>query len=57
MEVIRSLWINVDSVISATLSFAGEAKVTFKDVDKYTDFEPANGIEVALSREDKRRFH
>lgn len=33
------------TALTASTAYAGEAKVNFKKVDDYTDFEPASGIE------------
>lgn len=40
----------------ATTVLAGEAKVTFKDVEKYTDFSPATGIESRFQEKTKEDF-
>ncbi|PYE32407.1 hypothetical protein DFP83_106134 [Idiomarina fontislapidosi] len=40
----------------ATTVLAGEAKVTFKNVEKYTDFSPATGIESRFQEKTKEDF-
>ena len=54
----KRIWVTslIPLSLIATSVFAGEAKVTFKDVEKYTDFSPATGIESRFQEKTKEDF-
>ncbi|RUO73771.1 DUF3016 domain-containing protein [Idiomarina seosinensis] len=55
----RNLFLLAPATIALMLSpavLAGEAKVTFENIEDYTDFRPANGIEERFQERKKEQF-